>query len=137
METREVVLVVDDTIDNLEILSSLVTEAGFICAPLTSGEDAVEVALKVKPALVVVDLMMPKVDGMEVTRRFKEHPELSHIPIMMVTSDESAEEAALDAGCLDYVQKPVNAERFINKVQSYCSFSVLDQKLIKLLKSLT
>lgn len=139
MTSKEVVLVIDDTIDNLELISYLVQDAGYICSPLMNGQDAINIAEKVKPALIIVDLMMPEINGFDLIKQFKSHVELSSIPIVMVTSSVRSgdEDIAESLGCVDYITKPIDSDSFIKKIKSWCAFSVLENRLTRVMENMS
>ena len=96
----EVVLVVDDVPDNLSVLHDALDESGYTVLVATSGELALQRALQALPDIVLLDAMMPGLDGFEVARRLKAQPETAHIPIIFMTGLTETEHlvAALEAG---------------------------------------
>jgi DNA-binding response OmpR family regulator len=107
---RPCVLIVDDDADNRELLEILLGPQGFLTLTAESGDDALAVVAERKPDVVLLDLMMPGMDGYEVVRRMKANPATKHIPIIMVTAihDGATRMLALRAGASDFVTKPVN-----------------------------
>lgn len=110
---RPVILVVDDDEDMRDMLTEYLEFRGFRVATASRGDRAVSVAQAARPDLILMDLAMPGMDGLEATRRLKAHPSTSHIPVIVVTArcfgSEKREAAA--AGCDAYVLKPVNLEQ--------------------------
>jgi len=104
------VLVVDDQPANLEVMRSILSDT-YMLAFAKNGEQALAAAQKHRPDLILLDVMMPGMDGYEVCRRLKDNPDTRHIPVIFVTAlSESGDEAkGLDAGAVDYVTKPVSA----------------------------
>jgi two-component system cell cycle response regulator DivK len=115
------ILVVEDHEDNRRILRDLLSSRGYDLVEAEDGEQALAMAEDRRPALILMDVQIPLLDGYEVTRRLKANPELSAIPIIVVTSyalsgDESKARAA---GCNAYVSKPYSARRLLAKIQEY------------------
>lgn len=115
------ILVVEDHEDNRRILRDLLSSRGYDLVEAEDGEQALIMAEDRRPALILMDVQIPLLDGYEVTRRLKANPELSAIPIIVVTSyalsgDESKARAA---GCNAYVSKPYSARKLIAKIQEY------------------
>jgi two-component system cell cycle response regulator DivK len=115
------ILVVEDHEDNRRILRDLLSSRGYDLVEAEDGEQALAMAEDRRPALILMDVQIPLLDGYEVTRRLKANPEMSVIPIIVVTSyalsgDESKARAA---GCNAYVSKPYSARRLLAKIQEY------------------
>ena len=104
------ILVVEDTEDNRQILRDLLGMAGYEMVEAHDGAQGVAMAAEHKPALILMDIQMPVLDGYEATRRIKADPALASIPIVAVTSYAlSGDEAkARAAGCDGYVSKPID-----------------------------
>ena len=102
------VLVVDDEEDLLELVRYNLTKEGYVVECVGSGEEALKAARRQPPDLIVLDLMLPAVDGLEVCRRLKADPKTREVPIVMLTakSEESDMVAGLDRGADDYIAKP-------------------------------
>jgi len=107
--TSDLVLVVDDMPDNLSVLHDALDEAGYTVLVATNGEQALQRAAQALPDIVLLDAMMPGMDGFEVARRLKAHSETAHIPIIFMTGLTETEHvvAAFGAGGVDYVTKPI------------------------------
>ncbi len=105
----DVVLIVDDVPDNLAVLHDALDESGYTVLVATHGEAALQRAAQALPDVVLLDAMMPGMDGFEVARRLKASPATAHIPIIFMTGLTETEHlvAALDAGGVDYVTKPI------------------------------
>jgi chemosensory pili system protein ChpA (sensor histidine kinase/response regulator) len=108
---RPLVLVVDDVPDGLEVCSQLLQFRGFDVATATDGVEAMERTHELLPDVVLMDISLPRMDGLEATRRLKKDPRTSAIPILAVTAHalDSARLEALAAGCSDVVTKPFGA----------------------------
>jgi len=102
-------LIVDDEPTNIHILSNILSSDYEIRAA-NNGERAIEAALSQSPDLILLDMIMPDIDGLTVCRRLKENEATKDIPIIFVTSmsDPANEEMGLDAGAVDYISKPVS-----------------------------
>ena len=105
---RETVLVVDDEEDILELVKYNLAKEGFTVVAVTSGEDALAAVRTKQPDAVVLDLMLPGLDGLEVCRRMKGDPTMQHIPIVMLTAKGTEADivTGLELGASDYVTKP-------------------------------
>ncbi|MET0209012.1 MAG: response regulator, partial [Burkholderiaceae bacterium] len=113
------VLMVDDVPDNLSLLHDALDEQGYIVLAATSGEAALARALQGQPDIVLLDAMMPGMDGFEVARRLKANPATAHIPIIFMTGLTETEHlvAALQAGGVDYVTKPLDPRAVLARMQ--------------------
>lgn len=103
-------LVVDDVETNRHLLRDMLAPLGFAVIEAASGQEALALARAARPALILMDLMMPEMDGFETTRRLREDETLRDIPIIAVSADafEQARERSLTAGCQEYLVKPVS-----------------------------
>jgi two-component system cell cycle response regulator DivK len=102
------VLIADDTFDTRELYDLYLTRCGFSVLTAADGEAAVQTAVESRPDVVVLDLSMPRVDGVAATTRLKEHPQTRHIPVIVVTGfpHEAAQRRAIDAGADVFLTKP-------------------------------
>ncbi|MBH2018982.1 MAG: response regulator transcription factor [Burkholderiales bacterium] len=114
----DVVLIVDDVPDNLAVLHDALDESGYTVLVATSGEAALQRARQAVPDIVLLDAMMPGMDGFEVARRLKAMPETAHIPIIFMTGLTETEHlvAALQAGGVDYVTKPIKPKEVMARM---------------------
>jgi CheY-like chemotaxis protein/DNA-binding CsgD family transcriptional regulator len=114
----DVVLIVDDVPDNLSVLHDALDESGYTVLVATSGEAALQRALQALPDIVLLDAMMPGMDGFEVAKRLKAMPETAHIPIIFMTGLTETEYlvAALEAGGVDYVTKPIKPKEVMARM---------------------
>jgi DNA-binding response OmpR family regulator/DNA-binding CsgD family transcriptional regulator len=115
----DVVLIVDDVPDNLSVLHDALDESGYTVLVATHGEAALQRAAQVLPDIVLLDAMMPGMDGFEVARRLKANAQTAHIPIIFMTGLTETEYlvAALDAGGVDYVTKPIKPKEVLARMQ--------------------
>ena len=104
------VLLVEDTEDNRQMMHRLLEMSGFNVVEATNGKEAVEVAFKVHPQIILMDLSLPIIDGLAATRQIRNQPELNKVPIVAVSAHDTADfhSEALNAGCDAYVTKPIN-----------------------------
>ena len=114
----DVVLIVDDVPDNLSVLHDALDESGYTVLVATNGEAALQRAKQALPDIVLLDAMMPGMDGFEVAKRLKAMPETAHIPIVFMTGLTETEYlvAALDAGGVDYVTKPIKPKEVMARM---------------------
>ena len=114
----DVVLIVDDVPDNLSVLHDALDESGYTVLVATSGEAALKRARQALPDIVLLDAMMPGMDGFEVAKRLKAMPETAHIPIVFMTGLTETEYlvAALEAGGVDYVTKPIKPKEVMARM---------------------
>jgi two-component system cell cycle response regulator DivK len=115
------ILVIDDHEDNRRILHDLLANAGYEVVAAATGEDGVALAETRTPALILMDIQLPDIDGYEATRRIKGNPALGQIPLIAVTSYAlSGDDAkALAAGCDAYIAKPFSPRALLAKVREY------------------
>ena len=118
-----VVLIVDDVPDNLSVLHDALDEAGYTVLVATHGESALQRAVQALPDVVLLDAVMPGMDGFEVVRRLKSHPATAHIPIIFMTGLTETEHvvAAFAAGGVDYVTKPIRAQEVLARMSVHMS----------------
>jgi DNA-binding response OmpR family regulator/DNA-binding CsgD family transcriptional regulator len=114
----EVVLIVDDVPDNLSVLHDALDESGYTVLVATSGEAALQRAAQALPDIVLLDAMMPGIDGFQVAKRLKSSPATAHIPIIFMTGLTETEHlvAALEAGGVDYVTKPIKPKEVLARM---------------------
>jgi CheY-like chemotaxis protein len=114
------ILVVDDTEANRQILTLRLARAGFATATASNGAEALETARANPPALIVMDMDMPVMDGFEATRNLKSHPATATIPVISLTAnaDPQIAEKCLSAGCDAYEPKPLDFPRLLEKINS-------------------
>ena len=115
------VLIVDDNADHRQILIDLLTANGYEVLEALTGIDAVAVAERESPDLVLMDIQLPGIDGHEATRRIKAMPALARTPVIAVTSYALAgdDRKAAEAGCDAYVTKPFSPRALLAQVKSY------------------
>ncbi|MBE9035228.1 hybrid sensor histidine kinase/response regulator [aff. Roholtiella sp. LEGE 12411] len=113
------ILAVDDTRDNLILVQTILESEGYEIDLVTDGIKALQQVEKSPPDLILLDVMMPGMDGYEVTRRIRKNPALSYIPILLITAfHESSVVEGLDAGADDFIRKPFDTDELLARVRS-------------------
>lgn len=117
---REAILVVEDDEDILELLTFNLEAAGYEVLTASDGQDGLVTARRRKPQLVLLDLMLPRMDGLEVCRELKRDPETSGIPVIMLTArgDEVDRIVGLELGADDYVVKPFSPRELVLRAKA-------------------
>jgi CheY-like chemotaxis protein len=113
------ILIAEDHHDSREALGALLEAFGFKVLLAVDGLQAVELARRDHPDLILMDVMMPALDGLEATRRLRGFPDTRHIPIITLTALDQAREKALDAGANDFLAKPINSRLLFAKVNTW------------------
>ena len=114
------VLLVEDDLDIREMMRMLLNSYGYEVVEASDGYEAVELALKHRPHLVLMDIAMPVLDGLDSVRAMRQHVELAGVPILAVTAfGDFYNQRALDAGCTDVLHKPLDFEGFRPVLQCY------------------
>jgi DNA-binding response OmpR family regulator len=117
---QPVVLAADDDEDILELVAFRLERSGYTVLRATDGEEALRLALEAKPDLAVLDVMMPKLDGYELTRRLRADDATRRMPIILLTarSQDADVQAGFDAGADDYLRKPFSPQELRARVQA-------------------
>ena len=118
---REVILIVDDVPENLSLLHDALEEAGYAVLVATNGEDALQRARKSRPGVILLDALMPGMDGFEVARKMKTDFSTQHIPIIFMTGLTETEHvvAAFASGGADYVTKPIKPREVLVRIAAH------------------
>ncbi len=108
------ILIVEDNPTNMRLISMVLGSKGYSLLEAIDGEEALAVAIEGRPDLIVMDIQLPKMDGLEVTRRLRQTPEFKQTPIIALTASamEGDREKIMAAGCDEYISKPVNTRQF-------------------------
>jgi len=117
---QPLVLAADDDEDILGLLSFRLERAGYTVLLARDGEEALEIALREQPDLAVLDVMMPKLEGFELTRRLRSEQATSRMPIILLTarSQDADVQQGFDAGADDYIRKPFSPDELLSRVQA-------------------
>ena len=115
------VLYIEDNFHNRRIVRKILSSKGFELIEAEDGITGIEMLKSLKPPLVLLDISLPGIDGIEVVTRAKADPKIKHIPVIALTASAMAgdKERFLAAGCDDYLSKPVRAMDLINMVESH------------------
>jgi len=122
------ILVVEDNEINMYLSCRILRSSGYEVIEARSGEEGVELAIKEKPDLIIMDIQLPGIDGLETTKRIRESEADGEVPIIALTSYAMAgdRKKALSAGCTGYIEKPINPETFMNEIKKF--LEVKDEK---------
>jgi two-component system cell cycle response regulator DivK len=120
------ILIVEDEPKNLKLFRDLLQKFGFETIEATDGEQGVELAKTTEPDLILMDIMMPKMDGLEATRTIKAQPNCRQIPIIALTSYamKGDRERAIEAGCDGYITKPVDIRELMKSIEQTIGLTV-------------
>ena len=119
MTSDPLVLVVDDLAQNVRLLEAVLSAKGFRVATASSGAEALEVLSKEHPDVVLLDIVMPGMDGYEVCRRIREDPGTAFLPVIMITASEAQEKIrAIESGADDFVSKPFDQNELLARARS-------------------
>ncbi len=104
------ILIVEDNPQNMKLIEMILSAKGYIPLKATDGEEALDMAIKERPDLIIMDIQLPKLNGLEVTKKLRETPSVSHIPIIALTAYamQKDKERAIEAGCNAYLSKPID-----------------------------
>jgi class 3 adenylate cyclase/CheY-like chemotaxis protein len=125
------ILVVDDTPANIQVLTSTLREKGYQLSVATNGKQALEIVARVRPDLILLDVMMPELDGFETCRRLKASPAWREIPVIFLTSKTDVADVVkgFEAGAVDYVAKPFYPHELLARVNTHLTMDHLRKTL--------
>lgn len=137
MNKKNKILIVDDTVDTVELLKKRFRAEGYDTAEAYDGEEALKQVAEYHPDLIVLDVMMPKLDGYEVCQRLKIDENTRYIPILMLTakSDVESKIKGLDIGADDYLPKPFDYKELSARIRSLLTIKAAHEKLVEEEKS--
>jgi two-component system cell cycle response regulator DivK len=120
MNLHNRILLVEDSDDSRQSLSKLLEFEGYQVIEASDGEIAIEMAIKERPDLILMDLSLPIVDGLSATRRIKAERTFSNVPIIALSGHDEIDfhARALAAGCSDYISKPIDFAALVSKLSS-------------------
>jgi two-component system cell cycle response regulator DivK len=114
------ILYIEDNLDNLILVRRILRAAGFELLEATNAEDGITLAVQQQPDLILMDINMPKMDGLAATAHMRQLPELKDIPIVALTADvmRGVVEKTQAAGCDGYIAKPIDVDRFPKQIHA-------------------
>jgi signal transduction histidine kinase len=131
-ESKNTILIVDDNITNLNMLSHYLAEAGFEVLVAVDGEEALQQTQYAQPDIILLDVMMPGIDGFETCRQLKTQTDTADIPVIFMTALADVEDKVkgFAVGAVDYVTKPIQGEEVIARLNTHLAIRTLQKKLI-------
>jgi DNA-binding response OmpR family regulator len=119
--SRKKILLVDDSATTLMMEQMVLRGQPYQIVTARNGREAVAAAVSEKPDLILLDVVMPEMNGFEACRRIREHEATRYVPIIMVTTkgEEQNVETGFESGCSDYITKPINGAELLTKVRGY------------------
>ncbi len=130
-EERATIVIVDDKEDNLEMLTHMLSDRGYIVKAVDNGQDAVDMIRHTPPDIILLDIMMPDMDGYDVCRILKADENTQNIPIIFITALNAANDkiAALTVGGADYITKPFHFEEVLVRVNTHLALNRTNKRL--------
>lgn len=130
MKKQGVILVVDDTQQNVQVLSQMLRDAGYAVMASFNGKDAITMLERRTPDLILMDVMMPEMDGFVATRHIKSNKEYEHIPIIFLSalSDTESKLRAFESGGVDYITKPFQQQEVLARIALHLSLQQLQHE---------
>jgi two-component system cell cycle response regulator DivK len=118
---EKIILIVEDEPKNLKLIRDLLQGSGYLTLEATDGAQGIELAKAHKPDLILMDILMPVMDGLKATKILKADAETRNIPIIALTSYamKGDEEKIREVGCDEYITKPIDTKEFLKKVAEY------------------
>ncbi len=126
-EEKKLILIVDDNPENRQVLGSLLLEVGYEVGAAPDGYKALEFIENEEPDLILLDVMMPGMDGFEVCEKLKSNMLTKHIPVIFLTAKTSTEDIVrgFNVGGVDYISKPFNSEELLARVKTHLELRTL------------
>jgi len=115
------ILIIEDNEQNLYLTTFILEKAGYEVIQARDGREGIELAGRLVPDLILLDIQLPVMDGYAVARELRSNPALAEVPIVAVTSYAMAgdRERGIEAGCVGYIEKPINPDVFVAEVEQY------------------
>lgn len=138
-EKKPLILIVDDVKENLKVLGTILRSKGYKITAANDGKKALEIVKKVFPDLILLDIMMPKMNGIEVCKQLKASPLTGDIPVIFLTAKTDSADVVkgLEAGAMDYISKPFNHSELLARVNTHVELKMARDREKELVKKLT
>ena len=132
-ERSDQILIVDDTPANLDVLCRLLEAQGYRVLAVPNGEVALRLAAEVHPDLILLDVMMPEINGYEVCRQIKQSPLTADVPVIFISARDEIDSLVqgFAAGGVDYITKPFHADEVIIRVETHLKINRLNRQLME------
>lgn len=118
---KKMILYIEDNEQNLYLVKFILERHGYEVSSASDGQEGIDLAARIKPDLILLDIQLPRMDGYAVARNLRTNPDLAAVPIVAVTSYAMAgdRDKALNAGCSGYIEKPINPDTFMQQVEEH------------------
>ncbi len=138
-ERKQLIQIIDDDLKNLQVAGKSLEKKGYRVSLSQNGQEALKITTLIKPDLILLDVMMPGMDGFDVCKKLKEDPELQQIPVIFITlkSEPNDIVKCFKMGGIDFIPKPLNEAEFIARVQNHLEIKKTKEKLINQRKETT
>ena len=125
MENKAKIFVVEDNPTNVELFQDILEMAGYVCVHTAKGEEALEIAKKERPDLVLMDIQLPNMDGMSAAKILRSHDNTKHLKIIALTAHamKGDKEMFLEEGFDGYIAKPIVVKEFLKAIEGYLSIN--------------
>ncbi len=127
------ILLADDDTDIRDIISGILTREGFEVLLAKDGNEALDLAKTGKPDLILLDFLMPQMNGVEVCEALKKDKEMKSIPVIMITAYASEKEKSLSSGAIDFITKPIEKVDLMLRIRSVLKVSNISNELQKII----
>ena len=117
------ILVIEDNENNMYLVTYLLEKAGYEVLPAETGLQGIEISIASSPAVILLDIHLPEMDGYDVARKFRSDPRFNKTPLIALTSFAMPgdRQKCIDAGCDDYMSKPIDPDTFISEIEGFLS----------------
>ena len=115
------ILIIEDNEKNLYMMTFLLEKSGYEVTQARDGKEGIDLAGRVEPAIILLDIQLPVIDGYAVARELRKNPALIDVPIIAVTSYAMVgdRDRVMAVGCTDYIEKPIDPDTFVEYIQKY------------------
>jgi CheY-like chemotaxis protein len=126
---KKLILIIEDNEQALYLLTYILKKHGYDVIQAHDGREGIELAGQIVPALILLDIQLPLLDGYAVARRLRSNPALADVPIIAVTSYAMVgdRERILAAGCMGYIEKPIDPDTFMSQIEQYLRIRPFDE----------